>query len=81
MSNDEKGIYNSYYDMIISNREKINRNEKFDIIRDIMLWVSILTLLIGQFVLSFKVNELKKKVEQQNNINEYLLNRLEGYHG
>lgn len=56
----------------------MNKLEKIDII---MLYISIGFLLIGQFVLSFKVNELKKKVEQQNNINEYLLNRLEGYHG
>lgn len=56
-------------------------NEKLERINTILLYIILFSLIISNLVLTIKVEELKKKVKNQDEINEYIFNRLEGYHG
>lgn len=55
-------------------------NEKLERINTILLYIILFSLVISNLVLTIKVEELKKKVKNQDEINEYIFNRIEGYH-
>ena len=52
-------------------------NEKLEKINTILLYIMLFSLIISNLVLTITVNELKKKVKNQDEINEYILNRVE----
>lgn len=55
-------------------------NEKLERINTILLYIMLFSLIISNLVLTIKVEELKKKVKNQDEINEFIFNRIEGYH-
>ena len=55
------------------------KNKTLEKIADILLYVCLFSLIISNLILTIKVEELKKKVKNQDEINEYIFNRIEGY--
>lgn len=54
-------------------------NEKLERINTILLYIMLFSLIVSNIVLTVTINELKKKVKNQDEINEYIFNRIEGY--
>ena len=52
-------------------------SKKLERIGDILLYISFISLITSNIILTVKVEEIKKKINEQGNINEYILNRIE----